>query len=168
MEWTSKQMEELEKLARRSPKAYVRVKALAVLNVARGRHRQEVAAMFGVHRVSVGLWVRRYRELGASGLEVAPGRGRRPQVDRQEVEDYVRQSPRRFGLDQTRWTLRALALTVPSLRGFTEAGVYQALRRLGFRYKRGQPHLHSPDPEYLEKRGSWSRPSPRPGTSQGR
>jgi hypothetical protein len=52
------------------------------------------------------------------------------------------------------------------LKGFTDAGVYYALVRAGFRYKRGQPHLHSPDPEYEEKRGGWLRPSRRPVPTQ--
>ena len=158
MEWTDEQIKELEMLARRSPVAYVRVKALAVLNVARGRSRQEVAEIVCAHRESVGIWVRRYRAEGAAGFVVAQGRGKPAQVDGEELESYLRQSPRRFGLSQSRWTLRALARTVPSLKGLTDSGVYRALVRLGFRYKRGQPHLHSPDPEYEEKRGAWSRP----------
>jgi hypothetical protein len=35
------------------------------------------------------------------------------------------------------------------------AGVKKALERCGFAYKRGQPHLHSPDPEYEAKKGQW-------------
>ena len=168
MEWTDGQIKELEMLARRSPVPYVRVKALAVLNVARGRPRQEVAEIVCVHRASVGTWVRRYRAEGAAGFAVAQGRGKPPQVDREELESYLRQSPRLFGLSQTRWTLRALAGTVPSLKGLTDSGVYRALVRLGLGYKRGQPHLHSPDPQYEEKRGAWSRPFGRPAPAQKR
>lgn len=162
MEWTDEQIQELEILARKSPISYVRVKALAVLNVARGRSRREVAQIMCAHRESVGSWVSRYRAEGAASFAVAQGRGKRAQVDGEELKQYLRQSPRRFGLAQNRWTLRALARTVPSLKGFTDAGVYYALRRAGGRYKRGQPHLHSPDPAYEEKRGAWSRPFVRP------
>lgn len=168
MEWTDEQIKELESLARRSPVPYVRVKALAVLNVARGRSRQEVAQIVCAHRESVGLWVRRYRAAGAEGFAVAKGRGKPAQVDGEELESYLRQSPRRFGLSQNRWTLRALARTVPSLQGLTDSGVYRALVRLGFRYKRGQPYLHSPDPAYAEKRGAWSGPFEKPAPVQER
>jgi transposase len=164
MEWTDEQIGELEKLARTAPRPSVRVKALAVLNVARGRSRQEVAAIVCAHRESVGAWVRRYRTEGVAGFQVAPGRGKPRQVDERELEEYLRQSPRHFGVPQTRWTLSALAQTVPSLKGWTPSGVYRALVRLGFRYKRGQPHLHSPDPAYGGKRGAWSRPSRKRGT----
>lgn len=168
MEWSDEHIKELEMLARRSPVPYVRVKALAVLNVARGRSRQEVAEIVCAHRQSVGIWARSYRAEGAAGFAVAQGRGKPAQVDGEELESYLRQSPRRFGLSQNRWTLRALARTVPSLRGLTDSGVYRALIRLGFRYKRGQPHLHSPDPEYAEKRGAWSRLSGKPAPVQER
>jgi hypothetical protein len=64
----------------------------------------------------------------------------------------VLQAPDNFGIKQTRWTLRALAQAVPSLRGFSPSGVKRALARAGFSYKRGQPVQHSPDPDYAEKK----------------
>lgn len=149
--------EELRTLMRRAEKPYVRMKATALWNLARGKSRQEVAGFLGVSLVSVAAWVTRYRQEGVAGLAVRPGRGRKARASASEVEAYLRQSPRAFGLSQTRWTLRALAQAVPSLRGFTAAGVWKVLERAGFRYKRGQPSLHSPDPAYAEKRGRWSR-----------
>ena len=139
-----------------------------MLNVTRGRSRQEVAEIVCAHRQSVGIWVRSYRAAGATGFAVAQGRGKPAQVDGEELENYLLQSPRRFDLSQNRWTLRALARTVPSLKGLTDSGVYRALIRLGLRYKRGQPHLHSPDPKYAEKRGAWSRLSGKPAPVQER
>jgi len=129
----------------------VRVKALAVQAVARGATQSAVAALFGTTRQSVGAWVRAYRERGLAGFAIAPGRGRRPRVDREELQRYASQSPRTFGIPRSRWTLALLAATVPSLQGFTPGGVRQALRRCGFTYKRGQPWLLSPDPEFTKK-----------------
>ena len=168
MTWTASQERELERLMKRSRAPYVRIKALALWNVGAGRTQREVAEFLGVGLRSVNRWVNRFRSEGTAALSVKPGRGRRPRVQLKELERYVRQSPRAFGLPQTRWTLRALAQTVPSLKGFTDAGVYYALVRAQFRYKRGQPHLHSPDPEYEEKRGGWFRPSRRPTPTQGK
>lgn len=163
MAWTTHQLDELRRLAKRDPHAYVRTKAMALINAARGRTYTEIGAMLGVHRETVGRWVKRFDERGIAGLFIAPGRGRKPQADLQELASYVRQSPRGFGRARTRWTLRTLAETVPSLRGMTDSGVYRALDRAGVRYKRGQPAVHSPDPAYGEKRGVWSRRSaPRP------
>ena len=158
MPWSQEQRDGLFYQAKHDTAAYVRIKALAVWNVASGRTRLEVAKFLGVSRASVGEWVKRYRCQGLEGFVVSRGRGRPPRARSEEIETYLRQSPRKFGLAQTRWTLRALAETVPSLKGFTDAGVYQALVRSGYRYKRGQPHLHSPDPLYAEKRGSGAGP----------
>lgn len=158
MEISKQQWEELRKVAREGQPAYVRVKALALLNLASGRSVSEVARIFQVSRPSLYAWQGRYGEQGVEGLRVQAGRGRRGKADLAEMERYVRRSPREFGVSQTRWSLKALAQVVPSLRGFSAFGVQKALRRAGYRYKRGQPWLHSPDPQYEEKKGRWSKP----------
>jgi putative transposase len=159
---------ELQRLMRHAEKPHVRMKAAALWNLNRGKTRREVAEFLGVSTVSVSAWAKRFRAHGVAGLAIRPGRGRPARAQAAEVEQVLRQSPQSFGLAQTRWTLRALAQVVPSLRGFSEMGVWKVLNRMGFRYKRGQPHLTSPDPQYEEKRGGWFRPSGRPLPIQGR
>jgi transposase len=155
---TPQQSEELSRLARRSPVPHVRVKALAVYNVGRRVPCYQVAQTLGVERRSVGRWVRNYLARGAEAFAIKAGRGRRPRVKGEEVEHYLRQAPLQFGLSRTRWTLALLGQVVPCFRGMTEAGIRKALGRLGYRYKRGQPAVHSPDPQYGEKRGLWCKP----------
>ena len=150
--WTEAQKDELVALMRGAEEPYVRRKATALWNVGRGRSQGEVADFLGVGIRSVNRWVATFRREGGSGLRVKPGRGRRCRADRDEVCRYLKQTPQNFGLQQTRWTLKALAETVPSLRGYTDAGVFYVLKRYGVAYKRGQPTLHSPDPLYDEKR----------------
>ncbi len=79
-------------------------------------------------------------------------------VQAQEVEEYVRQSPRNFGVRRTRWTLALLAEKVPCLAGLHPSAVWHVLRRLGMSYKRAAPWLHSPDPDYVKK-NAISKPS---------
>jgi len=154
---SQEQIRELKRVSRNSKKAYVRIKALALLSCAAGRSQSEVAGIFQVTRKTVREWCRRFVETGVCGLEVRAGRGRPPQADPEQIARYVLQSPRNFGVDRTRWTLELLAQTVPCLNGFTRYGVQQALRKAGFRYKRGQPSMHSPDPDYDKKKGHWTR-----------
>lgn len=161
-------MRELQRLMRQAGRPHLRMKATALWNLGRGKSRREVADFLGVSLVSISAWSQRFREHGVAGLAIQPGRGRRGRADAAEVEHYIRQSPRAFGLPQTRWTLRALAQRVPSLRGFTDMGVWKVLQRAGFHYKRGQPYLHSPDPAYGEKRGAWIRRSATPPPTRGR
>lgn len=149
---------ELKQAGKSHPVPYVRVKALALYNLALGRTLQEVAAMCAVHRHAVSRWAARYQQEGLGGLLVKEGRGARSQVDPQEVEHYLRQSPRTFGVMQERWTLAALRQTVPSLGRLSSLrSVQYILARLGYSYKRGQPAVHSPDPEYAKKNGTWTR-----------
>lgn len=161
LEVSEQAMRELQRLMRQATQAHLRVKATALWNLGRGKTRREVADFLRVSPASVSAWTKRFKEQGVGGLAIRPGRGRRVRADAAEVESYLRQSPRTFGLTQTRWTLRALAQVVPGLHGFTEMGVWKVLQRAGFHYKRGQPYLHSPDPAYGEKRGAWTRRSER-------
>ena len=157
MKINEQQRKELEDVARCGQPAYIRRKALVVLNLGEGRSITEVARIFRVSRQSVYEWRRRYREEGIDGLRVRPGRGRKPTADLEELERYVRQSPREFGVARTRWTLATLAEVVPSVKGFSTYGVQKALARAGIGYKRGQPRLHSPDPDYEVKKGLWRK-----------
>lgn len=155
---TPQQQQELKEVARHSPVPHTRIKALAVYNVARGLPHGEVAQFLCMERRSVGRWVQNYLAQGLAAFPVKEGRGRRSRVKGEEVEGYVRQAPIHFGISRTRWTLALLGKVVPSLRGMTEEGIRKALGRLGYRYKRGQPAVHSPDPQYGEKRGLWCKP----------
>jgi transposase len=63
----------------------------------------------------------------------------------------VRRSPRLSGVERSRWSLAALLAAVLWLGGLTVSGAGRLLGRLGVRYRRGQAHLHSPDPGYDAK-----------------
>ena len=152
MQWSERQVDELAHAGRHHAAPGVRVKALAVRAVAIGYSQVEAANLFATTRQSVADWAKRYREAGLAALEIAPGRGRKSKVDEDELERYALQTPRNFGIKRSRWTLKLLAETVPSLRGFTPAGVHQALKRRNISYKRGQPWMLSPDPDYEKKR----------------
>jgi transposase len=168
LQLTERDRKELRKTMRRAAKPHLRMKAVALWNLGQGKTRREVAEFLGVSKASLSAWAKRFRAEGVGGLAIRPGRGRPAQAQASEVEQVLRQSPRSFGLAQTRWTLRALAQVVPSLRGFSEMGVWKVLQRMGYGYKRGQPHLTSPDPQYQEKRGGWFKRSTRPEPIPGR
>lgn len=152
MSFSIDQMDELERAARRHPDAHIRSRALAVRAVVLGHTRRNVAEMFPFSAYSIGQWVRRFQCKGIEAFEIALGRGRISLVDEQEVLSRLRRSPMLFGIEQTRWTLRSLRQACPSLSGMSERGILEVLHRLGFRYKRGQPWIHSPDPQYEVKK----------------
>jgi transposase len=155
--FSPEQKKDLETVARTHSKAHVRMKAVALCHLASGKSASLAAEAVLAHRVSVGAWAQRYLAQGAKGLEIARGRGRPTKVEAEDLGKYLRQSPRVYGIELTRWTLSALAQAVPSLEGMSSAGVKKALERSGYSYKRGQPHVHSPDPEYEAKKGRWTK-----------
>lgn len=83
------QSRELVALRDHHAKAYVREQAAAILKVAAGASRRQVAR-WGLHKprrpATVGAWVRRYQQQGASGLLVQAGRGRPPAFSPSERE----------------------------------------------------------------------------------
>ena len=151
-EVSSSELAQLEELMRSAAKAHVRRRATGLWNLAQGRSVAEVAAFLNVYPTTVYDWRQRFVEEGIGGLSLKPGRGRPARAQGEEIEAYLRQSPRNFGLNRTRWTLADLARVVPSLKDFTPSGVWRALRRCGLSFKRGQPLIHSPDPAYIQKR----------------
>jgi transposase len=158
MDWSPPQVEELAHAAHHHGTPHIRVKALAILAVAKGQSQRQVAVFYGTTPTSVCTWVGRYRCEGLAGLAIHPGRGRPKQVDEDELRHYALQSPRNFGINRSRWTLRLLAQTVPSLHGFSDNGVRQALLRAGLSWKRGQAWMLSPDPAFEKKDKSSARP----------
>ena len=152
--FTQAEVKVLEEASRRHPKCYMRFRALVVLNVSRGKSYRDIMKFLPVSKQPITNWTRQFKRDGIKGLEIRAGRGRKKQCDDEELKRYLLQSPRKFGFQQNRWTLKALSEAVPSLRGFSQPGVLKALRRAGLSYKRGQPRLHSPDPAYDEKKTS--------------
>lgn len=67
------------------------------------------------------------------------------------LRERLRQAPRQAGLFRSRWTLALLATALLWLGGLSLSGRWRLLHRLGIVYRRGQEHLHSPDPDYTRK-----------------
>jgi DDE superfamily endonuclease/winged helix-turn-helix protein len=63
----------------------------------------------------------------------------------------LHQSPRQFGCEATRWRLQDVRRAIAWLQGYSEAGIYKLLKRLGFSHKQARPFIRSPDPDYRQK-----------------
>lgn len=78
---TGEQRAELEKVRDHHAKAYMREKAAILLKIANGMSAHRAAGQGGLkpHQPkSVYSWLNRYEGEGVAGLEVKPGRGRKP------------------------------------------------------------------------------------------
>jgi hypothetical protein len=69
-----------------------------------------------------------------------------------ELRETLHQAPTNFGLNLSRWSLEAIRQVCPWLSHYTSSGIWRILRALRIHSKRGQQHVHSPDPDYVGKR----------------
>lgn len=60
-------------------------------------------------------------------------------------------SPRVYGIPRARWRLQDVRRALNWLNGYSEAGIYKVLKRLGFSRKQAINFIHSPDPNYRAK-----------------
>lgn len=158
---TVKQEKELIAARDHHEKAYVRERAAAILKVGGGQSIRQVALNGLLKRHdphTVKSWIVRYLRTGLKGLLVKAGRGRKAgfvplsETEAQEAVDFVlHQSPRQYGLKRTGWRLQDVGRVLGWLDGYSDAGIYKVLKRLGFSRKKALYFIRSPDPDYRYK-----------------
>lgn len=126
-----------------SAEANFRDACRAVLSLAGGATRQQVATQLDVHPATVGRWAARFRRRGLAGLQGpehdARGRPRRLQVEHlQLLRQTVLTSPRDSGYAFTLWTLPRLAEFLRQRAGVTVQPNYlgRLLHRMGIARRR--------------------------------
>jgi DDE superfamily endonuclease/Winged helix-turn helix len=72
----------------------------------------------------------------------------------QIVNHLLHQTPYQHGIARSRWRLQDVARALHWLQGYSEAGIYKVLKRLGFSRKQALRFIYSPDPNY---RAKWQR-----------
>lgn len=78
---TSKEKTELKGVRKKHPKAYMRERAAAILKISKGQSPHYVATKGLLKRRdpdTVYEWLDRYEATGLEGLQIKPGRGRKP------------------------------------------------------------------------------------------
>jgi len=81
LELTAQEVLDLEEIRDHASKPYLRERAAAILKIAQGDSGREVAlhGLLKPHwQDTIYEWVERYRAKGQAGLEIKPGRGRKP------------------------------------------------------------------------------------------
>ena len=116
----------------------VRILCQAILMLADGRKRQEVAHHFIVHPVTIGRWSARYRRLGLAGLQsqTEGNRGRKPKISERHLEilkEAALASPAGLGKSFENWNFARLARYFFQQSGISITPHYAALllKRMG-------------------------------------
>jgi transposase len=112
-------------------------------------------APMGIH------WVKRFNELGMSGLMDGDRSGRPPthsQETRSALLDLAMQKPRSLGYPFELWTLERLQRAFKERHGLHlyDSTIWTWVETEGFRWRKQESWFHEPqkhDPEFAEKRG---------------
>jgi transposase len=126
----------------------VALRAQLILEAARGKHDNQIAAQLKVHRFTVALWRRRVLDQGIGCVwEIASGRGRKPRHGAEVVARIVEATLQTKPKGSTHWSTRTLA-RVQQVSKNTVHRIWQEHQL--------KPHLTksfklSRDPKFLEK-----------------
>src|SRR5215212_94677 len=112
-------------------------------DVAHGR----IAAEYGVHRATVGVWRKRFAARRLAGLTDDPRTGAPRRISDSDVERAIATTLEQAPLDATHWSTRGLARAV----GMSQTIVARIWRAFGLQPHRSETFKLSTDPLFTEK-----------------
>jgi transposase len=158
----SKEEHEALKQGLRSSDSFVLRRCQILLASARGERPPRIAENLGCGSQTVRNAIHAFNERGLDALKPRSSRPRhlRTTFDEegaQALREILHQDPRKFGKEDTFWTLE-YAAQVSFEQGITDRRVTgetirATLNRLGVRWERAKRWIESPDPEYARKKG---------------
>lgn len=155
-------LEELRTASRNRKDPGFARRARGVLLFVEGKRYSYICEALGVSKEGLRLWLRSYEKGGIAGLLDQPRPGR-PRVKSKEIEEAVEElihrPPTDFGFDRSTWSLEAMVEYIFNSRGLAVGvqTVRDVLHEMGYRWRRAKHSVTSPDPDYQEKKGQWTR-----------
>ncbi len=176
---TSEEEREIRRLAasRKEPFRLVqRARIIAAMLDDPERTASEASLQAGFRSGVMGpFWVRRFNEEGLLGLRDRQRPGRKPTHSpevRSALISLALQKPRSLGYPFELWTLERLQTAFEERHGvhLSDSTIWTWMDEEGFKWKRQQSWFHEAeqhDPEFVEKRGPSSGPTPLPSPECG-
>ncbi len=149
LEMSDGQREVLENVARSRTAPHREViRAKALLLAAQGAANTAIAAELGVSPTSVAAWRERFGEEGLAKLgRVRSGRGRKPQIPKEKIDEIIRLTQESRPKGQTHWSCRTMA----EVAGVSPATVQRVWSARGFKPHRVKTFKLSNDKRFEEK-----------------
>jgi transposase len=143
------QRDALEVIARSQTGAYRQVqRARALLLAAEGVANMQIAERVGVTPVTVRAWRSRFTDEGLAKLgEVRAGRGRKPAIPQEKIDEIVRMTLHEKPAGHTHWSCRTMAERV----GVSKATVQRVWAARGLKPHQVKTFKLSNDPRFEEK-----------------
>jgi len=149
----------------RASDAFVVRRCQCLLKSAEGWTPRQIQTQLGWSDQCVRRAIHAFHQEGLACLDPKSSRPKRGQKllganALEQLREWLRQSPRDFGLPTSRWTLAGLAL-VCAAKGLTpqvvsEETIRDAIHRLGLSWKRAKRWIECPDPAYARKKSQRS------------
>ena len=133
--------------AHRTPQQ-VAQRCRVILAAAKGQQDKEIAQAMQINVKTVALWRQRFCHEGPDCLwEVAPGRGRKPQISTEKIEEIINATLQTRPPGATHWSCRTMA----EEQGVSKATINRIWQSHGLQPHRTKAFKLSRDPRFLEK-----------------
>ena len=130
------------------PPQQVAQRCRIVLAAANGQTDQEIAHAMKINFKTVALWRQRFLHEGPDCLwEVAPGRGRKPKLTADKIEEVIDATLQTLPKGATQWSCRTMA----EKQGVSKATINRIWQSHGLQPHRIKGFKLSRDPHFLEK-----------------
>jgi transposase len=112
-----------------------------------GKSSREVAEIYQVSFKQVLNWVHRFKELGLEGLKDKVGRGRKANLNTEELaqirQTILNMKPSEFGYTSKRWTGPILLKWINKeyKTDFTVTTIYKLLEKIGLEFQNGKGYV---------------------------
>jgi transposase len=152
-EFTNEDIHKLNETFKSTEDRRFRDRCQALLMLARGRSRQQVAEDLGVSARTLQRWLRAWREGGIDALPIEWGPGRTPLIPEEYATDILRwlqDGPRSVGLDRDTWTYADLADFLEERHdvSVSETTMRAFCHKHGARIRRGSPRVRIEAPTF--------------------
>jgi transposase len=147
----------LEAVVRRRTKSHwLVIRSKVILLSSAGKGIAEIGAALSLDRQVVRRWLKRFLLNGFDGLKDRKRTGRPRVIERcvlQKVATLIVQSPSKFGLPHTRWSVRDLSLFVSERYAWqiSRSSLSRFLRSIALKPHRVKYWLNPTDPDFDEK-----------------
>jgi transposase len=135
----------------------------------------EVAQEVGVHRNTLSLWLKLFREGGEAALIVRTPPGRPAELNPKQVQDIVKQvlkGPKACGFATDLWTLPRLSQLIERRHGvrYDPDHLSRLVRKWGLSWQKPKTQPVERDPEAIDRwvRTQWPRIKKKPAGSRPR
>jgi len=133
--------------AHRTPQQVVQ-RCRIILAAAAGKQDKDIAGSMQINHKTVALWRQRFCSEGSDCLwEVAAGRGRKPQLTADKIEEVINATLQTKPSSATHWSCRTMAKE----QGISKATINRIWQSHGLQPHRIKQFKLSRDPKFLEK-----------------